>query len=371
MKGFFISNFAASKKVFFMKDYLIVGLGLSGTSLAFRLEKEGRSFLVFDDNSQEASKVAGGFMNPVILKRFTLAWKADLQLEKAYEFYGQMENLLKRPFLEPLEIYRRFSSIEEQNNWFAAADKPSLAPFLDTKLVTRVNPHVPGDYSFGKVLKTSRLDPRGLIEAYEEHLLQENLLKKESFDYDALQVFEDHVEYKDISAKNVIFCEGFGLLKNPFFNYLPLRGNKGEYILIKAPGLDLKVGVKSSIFIFPAGENDIYAVGATYSNHDKTPQPTAAAREELVAKLKDLIDVNFEVIEQVAGLRPSTIDRRPLVGRHPQHARLYCCNGFGSRGILIAPMLSEELLDYIEKEEPLASEVDIQRFTKKWFSKTS
>ncbi|MGB7786709.1 MAG: FAD-dependent oxidoreductase [Salinimicrobium sp.] len=354
-----------------MKDYLIVGLGLSGTSLAFRLEQKGRSFLVFDDQSQEASKVAGGFMNPVILKRFTLAWKADLQLEKAYDFYGKMEDLLKMSFLEPLEIYRRFSSVEEQNNWFAAADKPTLAPFLDTKLVSHVNEHVPGRYSFGKVLKTSRIDPRGLLEAYESHLFQQNLLKEERFEYDALQIFEDHVEYKGISAKNVIFCEGFGLQKNPFFSYLPLRGNKGEYILIKAPGLDLKVGVKSSIFIFPAGEGDIYAVGATYSNHDKTPQPTEAAREELVTKLKDLIDVDFEVVDQVAGLRPSTIDRRPMAGRHPEHSRLYCCNGFGSRGILIAPMISEELLNFIEKDEPLPSEVDIQRFTKKWFSKAS
>ena len=353
-----------------MKDYLIVGLGLSGTSLAFRLEKEGKSFLVFDDESQEASKVAGGFMNPVILKRFTLAWKADLQLEKAYNFYGQMEELLKRSFLEPLEIYRRFSSVEEQNNWFTAADKPSLAPFLDTKLISQVNDHVPANYSFGKVLKTSRIDPRALLETYEEHLSSEGLLKKEKFEHEALNVFEDHVEYKGISAKNVIFCEGFGLLNNPFFSYLPLRGNKGEYILIKAPGLDLQVGVKSSIFIFPAGEGDIYAVGATYSNHDKTPEPTAAAREELVTKLKDLIDVDFEVIDQVAGLRPSTIDRRPMAGRHPEHHNLYCCNGFGSRGILIAPMISEELIDFIEKEEALPSEVDIARFTKKWFPKT-
>ena len=354
-----------------MKDYLIVGLGLSGTSLAFRLEKKGRSFLVFDDESQEASKVAGGFMNPVILKRFTLAWKADVQLEKAYDFYGHMEDLLKRPFLEPLEIYRRFSSVEEQNNWFTAADKPSLAPFLDTKLIPHVNDHVPGNYSFGKVLKTSRIDPRALLEAYEEHLFAEGFLKRERFDHDALEVFEDHVQYKGISAKNVIFCEGFGVLKNPFFSYLPLRGNKGEYILIKAPGLGLEVGVKSSIFIFPAGENDIYAVGATYSNHDKTPEPTAAAREELVTKLKDLIDVEFEVIDQVAGLRPSTIDRRPMVGRHPEYQNLYCSNGFGSRGILIAPMISEELVDFIEKDEALPAEVDIARFTKKWFPKTS
>src|SRR6056297_2607120 len=122
-----------------MKDYIIVGAGLSGTCLAYRLEKANKSFVVFDDDSQEASKVAGGFMNPVVLKRFTLAWKADVQLEIANHFYKDMEETLGKTFLGPLEVYRRFSSIEEQNNWFAAADNPKLAPFLDTNLVPVVN----------------------------------------------------------------------------------------------------------------------------------------------------------------------------------------------------------------------------------------
>ncbi|WP_029038876.1 NAD(P)/FAD-dependent oxidoreductase [Salinimicrobium xinjiangense] len=351
-----------------MKDYIIVGAGLAGSCLAYRLEKSGKSFVLYDDGSQEASKVAGGFMNPVILKRFTLAWKADEQLEKAYSFYGDMEDHLGKKFLGPLEVYRRFSSAEEQNNWFAAADKPRLAPYLDTKLVSGVNKHIPGKYSFGKVLGTSRIDPRYLLDSYSAHLQEKKCLKNDTFEYYEMHILDAGVEYKGIRAKKVIFCEGFGLLNNPFFNYLPLRGNKGEYIIIKAPGLDLEVGVKSSIFIFPAG-GDHYAVGATYSNTDKTPGPTKAAREELVEKLRDLITVDFEVIDQVAGLRPSTIDRRPLVGRHPEHLNLYTCNGFGSRGILLAPTISEQLLDFIEKDTPLDPETDISRFTKKWYNK--
>ena len=351
-----------------MKDFIIVGAGLSGTCLAYRLEKAGKSFVVFDDESQEASKVAGGFMNPVILKRFTLAWKADEQLDTAYEFYRDMEHHLEKTFLGPLEVFRRFSSIEEQNNWFAAADKPRLAPFLDTTLVPLVNKHIPGKFSFGKVLGTSRIDPRYLLESYSDHLESKGWIRKETFEHNELKLTSEGVNYKDILAKKVIFCEGFGLRENPFFSYLPLRGNKGEYIIIKAPGLDLEVGVKSSIFIFPAG-GDHYAVGATYSNTDKTPQPTKAAREELVEKLRDLIKVDFQVVDQVAGLRPSTIDRRPLAGQHPEYKNLYTCNGFGSRGILIAPSISKELLENIEEGQALDPETDIARFTRKWYKR--
>ena len=352
-----------------MKDFIIVGAGLSGTSLAYRLEKMEKSFVVFDDGSQRASKVAGGLINPVILKRFTLALKAGEQLETAVDFYREMEAFLDKTFLRPIEVYRRFSSIEEQNNWFAAADKPWVAPFLDTTLVPVVNQHILGKYSFGKVLQTYRLDPRYLLESYSEHLEAKNLLIKETFNYGEIKFTSSGVQYKDIGAKNVIFCEGFGLLKNPFFRYLPLRGNKGEYVTIKAPGLDLEVGVKSSIFILPEG-GDYYTVGATYNNIDKTPGPTAAAREELAEKLKDLIKINFEVVDQVAGIRPSTIDRQPLVGRHPSYHHLYTCNGFGSRGILTAPSISAELLAHIEEQKPLFAETDISRFTKKWYKET-
>ena len=69
-----------------MVDYLVVGLGLAGISFCEVLEKEGKSFKVITDNSQQASQVAGGLYNPVILKRFTLAWKAKEQVELAQPF---------------------------------------------------------------------------------------------------------------------------------------------------------------------------------------------------------------------------------------------------------------------------------------------
>lgn len=351
-----------------MKDFLIVGLGLSGASLAFRLEEAGRDFLVFDDSSQKASRVAGGFMNPVILKRFTLAWKADEQLREALSFYREMEEDLKKTFLIPLEIYRRFHSAEEQNDWFAAADKPALEPFLDTKLVSRVNSYISGEHGFGRVVGAYRLDPKQLLETYTAHLQKEKRLIRERFVYEDLTFTDDAIEYRGTPFKKVIFCEGFGLLKNPFFNYLPLKGNKGEYIIIKSPNLKLEVVVKASVFIFPVGD-DHYAVGATYNNSDSSPGPTENAREELVAKLKNILTTDFEVVDQMSGIRPTTVDRRPLAGMHPEHKRLYSCNGFGSRGILMAPWLSKELLEFIEDDKPLAPEVDLRRFTSKWYPK--
>lgn len=333
--------------------------------MAHHLEQRDRSFKVFDAGANNSSRVAGGMMNPVILKRFTLAWRADEQLKLAETIYADLERQLNSSFLTPVDLFRKFNSIEEQNNWFEAADKPQLAPFLDTRLVKDISPAVSALYSFGRVRHASRLDTTIFLDSYSTHLEKKGCLVQEDFDYADLTILEKEVEYRGVRAGNMIFCEGFGLRNNPFFNYLPVTGNKGEYIVIKSPELKLDVTVKAAVFIAPAG-NDHYMVGATYNNLDKTPRPTQQARQEIIQKLEKLVQVDYEVVDQISGIRPSTADRRPVVGRHPEFRNLYCCNGFGSRGVLIAPMAAKLLLDFIEGSKPLPAEVDLSRFSRRY-----
>ncbi|MDT0646741.1 FAD-dependent oxidoreductase [Zunongwangia sp. F260] len=349
-----------------MLDYIIVGLGLSGLAVTSHLGKRNKSFRVYENLSQKSSLVAGGIFNPVILKRFTLAWNADEQLKMAIPFYQQFEEKYGVKLLYFWDIYRRFNSAEEQNNWFDAADKPGLGNFLDTQLIKEINPHVYADYSFGRVSSTGNIDTEILLNEYRNDLEKRDVLKYERFDYNQIITEANHVSYKGEKARNIIFCDGFGLKRNPFFNYLPLHGNKGEYITIFSEELKLDKAVKSSVFIMPMG-NDLYKVGATYDNVDKTPSPTVDAREKLMSQLNKIISCKYEVIDQVAGIRPSTADRKPLVGRHPKIANFYCCNGFGSRGVLIAPSVSKELVEMIEDNKELSPEIDLKRFTRKHF----
>ncbi|MDT0675478.1 NAD(P)/FAD-dependent oxidoreductase [Autumnicola musiva] len=351
-----------------MVDYIVVGLGLSGLAVTSHLAGRGKSFLVYEDSSQNSSLVAGGIFNPVILKRFTLAWNAGEQLKKAIPFYQQFEKKYNRQFVNFWDIYRRFHSAEEQNNWFAAADKPGLEKFLDTNLIKQLNSNISADFSFGRVRYTGNIETEALLENYRRDLGNAGHLKSERFTYNQLEISEDYFSYKGLKAKRIIFCEGYGIKKNPFFSYLPLRGNKGEYIIIRAEGLQLDKAVKSSVFLMPLG-NDLYKVGATYNNMDKTQSPTREAREKLTAEVEKFINCKYKIIEQVAGIRPATADRKPLVGKHPEINNMFCCNGFGSRGVLIAPTASGELIDYIEGNAEISPEMDLQRFNRKHYKK--
>ncbi|MDC6365617.1 MULTISPECIES: NAD(P)/FAD-dependent oxidoreductase [Flavobacteriaceae] len=350
-----------------MLDYIVVGLGLAGISFCEVLEKEGKSFRVISDDSQQSSLVAGGLYNPVILKRFTMAWKAKQQLDLAIPFYADLEQKLGVKLDFKLKVLRKFASVEEQNMWFEATDKPGLDRFLSTQIVENKNQAVDAPYGFGRVRHTGRVDTRTLLTAYRNYLSKKEVLDRESFDFDQFKVLSGHISYKTIQAKQIVFCEGYGLKKNPYFGYLPLNGTKGELLIIKAPKYKEGSVIKSSVFTIPM-KDDLYLVGATYKWKDKTNTPTDEAKTELLEKLKTFFVCDFEVMDHVAGIRPTVVDRRPLVGQHPEHPNMYVLNGFGSRGVMIAPYASRQLFDSIEMEEELDDEINIARFTQKYYS---
>ena len=296
-----------------------------------------------------------------------MAWKAKMQLQGAKPFYQKLEQKLGVTLDYELPVLRKFASIEEQNLWFEASDRPDLDYFLSTKIIPNNNPSINAPHGFGEVKHTGRIDTRALVRSYKSYLKNSGAFVEETFDFDALSISSDTVSYKDITAKNIVFATGFGLKQNPYFGYLPLNGTKGELLIIHA--LDYKENnvIKSSVFTIPM-ENDRYLVGATYKWQDKTNQPTEESKNELLKKLRTFLQCDFEIVDHVAGIRPTVVDRRPLVGRHPEHQNLYVLNGFGSRGVMIGPYASKQLFDFIEKQTELDPEMDIQRFTKKYYS---
>ncbi len=346
-----------------MLDYLVIGGGLAGISFCEVLRKQGCSFKMITDTSQQASLVAGGMYNPVILKRYTLAWNTPEQLQKALPFYEEMEQLLSAKLDYKIPVLRRFASIEEQNLWFEACDKPFLSDFLSPEILPNTNPQIDAPFGLGQVLNTGRVDTKILLEKYQGFLEDAGALLRETVDYDAFDISEEGVAYKALQAKKVVYADGFGLKQNPFFANNPLNGTKGELLTIHAPDLKETSVIKSSVFIIPLGE-DLYRVGATYKWKDKTNVPTEASKNELLTKLKVFLKADFEVKKHVAGIRPTVTDRRPLVGTHPQYKNLFCLNGFGTREVINAPYAAQQLFDRIEKGAELNQEMDIARFQK-------
>jgi glycine/D-amino acid oxidase-like deaminating enzyme len=350
-----------------MLDYIIVGSGLAGLSFAEYAFRNQKSILVYDNNSQNSSKIAGGLYNPVILKRFSEVWNAQQQLHVMNEFYSIIEKKLEQQFDFKTPILRKFYSVEEQNNWFLAADKKGLEPFLSTNLIYKNVNGIDAPFGYGEVLQTGYVDTAFLLESFCSYLKKQDVFIPECFDYSEVDQDQDGVSYKGLKARHIVYAEGFGLHANPYFNYLPLDGTKGELFIIRAVDLDLDVIINTSVFILPLG-NDLFKVGATYNWREKDDLPTEDGKIELIDRIKEILACDFTIEAHFAGVRPTVKDRRPLIGTHPEYKRFHVLNGLGARGVMLGPAMAQELYNHIEHQKILDSVIDIKRYESKYYS---
>ena len=211
-------------------DYIIVGCGLAGIAFSEQLKAHSKTFVVINNNSQQSSIVAGGVYNPVILKRFTEVWKAGVQLEMASDMYAHIEAELGIKIDHKLSMQRRFASVEEQNEWFQAIDKPNLESYLSPQIIKNSNSAIDAPFGLGEVLHSGRIDTAHLIESYKSDLKSKGQYIQDTFDYDAIQFVGTSLVYQNIKAKYIVFAEGFGMVQNPYFKDLPLNVAKGEVI---------------------------------------------------------------------------------------------------------------------------------------------
>lgn len=354
-------------------DYIVVGLGIAGICLCEQLEKHNKRFVVFDSALQTATKISGGVLNPVILKRFTVAWMAKEQTANAVSFYNNLSSKLGVSVFKENEVLRILTNAQEQNDWAVASDKRDLSAFLSSEIIKNNNPHIKAPFGFGKVNGGGMIFPSVLINTYKAYLQSKGLLFTETFDHvqivdratetSVVSEINQNIQYKNISAGGIIFSEGTAALQNPFFPkkfFIPL---KGEYLIIKAPELKLEAILKGPVHIIPLG-NDSYKVGATYDREDLTYESTLKARQEVIEKLRKMIHCEFEVVAQEVGMRPTTKDRRPLLGRPTPNSNKIFLNGLGNHGIMGAPFLSEILYKYLEEGLELPKEMDIGRWNK-------
>ena len=345
-------------------DYLIVGHGIAGATLAHELRRRGRTVLVLDaPNPDSASNVAAGLMNPVAGKRFALAWRAAELLPAALDFYRALETHFGQRFLFEAPILKLFSSVAEQNTILArSADYPWQDFVREPDSTTTRAAGVRQD--FGGVLVTGggHVAVREVLAALATEGRQNGWLRHETFDPRQLVVGPAGVTYAgDVGASRVVFCEGSAAVQNPYFDWLPITPNQGEVLEVHCEGLSEAQVLNKSAYVVPMGESR-FRVGATYRWLPFAAGTTDEARAELSQRLAAMTDLPFAVVGQRAGVRPAVRDRKPLLGTHPEHSVVSICNGFGSKGVMLAPRLAAHLADALEGTAELWPEVNIRRY---------
>ncbi|MCE7991247.1 MAG: FAD-binding oxidoreductase [Roseivirga sp.] len=343
-------------------DYIVVGQGIAGTVLTDHLMKEGFSVLVYDDQSySNSSRVAGGLYNPITGRKMVKTWLADELFPYLLTYYKGLELRLSTRFLVDTPIYRPFVSIEEQNEWMGKSSDPAFQPFIRQVFgSSQFGEHIYDEFGGLQLDQSGYLNTKGMIVAFREYLLTKNALVEQSFDAESLELTEEGTRYKGVLASKVIFCDGPLLSSNKYFSWLPLSPVKGELLFIRVSE-DFEAIYNRGVFIIPIG-GGICKAGATYDHFNLDQKTTERARKQLIEKLDGLIKIPYEVVDQVAGIRPATKDRRPFVGIHPKYSQLGVFGGLGTKGVSLAPFFAKQFVEHLTKSEELKMEANIQRF---------
>jgi glycine oxidase len=339
-------------------DYIVVGQGISGSVLAEYLLQRGSKVLVVEPSTlPSSSRVAAGIWNPVVFKRLTKSWMADELLPEMFSFYLSMEKKLRTKFLHLRNIAKQFTEEQEKSLWLTKS-RMEMQNYLNDTTYNH-HPLTGADYSF--VLNSGNINVERFLDSVKEDLQKKNALLEERFDYSLLEVNVDGVIYKDFTSNALIFCEGSACMHNPYFSWVPFKAAKGEILTIKCEGLKTQQILNKGIFILPIG-NDLFKVGATYEWDDLSEFPTEKGKAELIGKLENLLTLPYTVIAHEAGIRPSVIDRRPVIGNHPENGVLKIFNGMGTKAIMLAPYFAKHFINFMENQEELLPEINVSRF---------
>lgn len=348
---------------------LIVGGGLAGCCIAHHLLKENVTVRIIDSGANHSSKVAAGMINPIVFRRMLKSWLADDLIPYLETFYREMEKEVNASFLIKRKIKRVFSSLEEKEMWDKRKETGEYDHFLLEKVNSEDEPsHVISKFGSAYVASPGYIDSPTFIKANHAYFSENNILDLEEFDYSNLDV--ESGNYKGENYDSVIFSEGYRGKNNPYFGYLPLNQTKGEVLTLKADSLPNNEILNRKCFVLPTINNTV-KVGATFAWHTTDLSITRKAKGELLNHYNNLTTAPYALVDQEAGIRPTVVDRRPLLGKHPKLDKLYIFNGLGTKGYMLAPYFAHHLVEHILHQKALMEEVDIQRFEKKYYNSTN
>lgn len=341
--------------------YIIVGQGIAGSLIAMECLERKIPFVLIDDLSKSrASRISAGTINPITGRKYLKSWMFDELLPALKERYKSFELLLGGEYLQERNIVRTIPDVAHRNTWDARNLKNNFTKHVNPESKLEDFQAVINDREgFGNV-KGYQLTVKKLLNDFRAYLIKEDLLLDRVFDHSNIKQLNGKIGCLEINAEGIIFCEGYHVINNPFFSHLPFNPAKGELLLVRIPELKTDQIYKDQIFINPY-EDDLYWVGASYAWEDLNDKPSEEKKAWLIAALEKAIKSSYEIVDHLAGVRPSTRKRKPLIGTHSEHENLHLFNGLGTKGASLGPYWATHLMNHLELGSELSEEVDFRR----------
>lgn len=338
---------------------LIIGQGLAGSLLAHELIKKQQRVLVIDQGlTNTSSRVAAGMFTPISGKRMVKSWMVDELYPVMQQTYQELETLLNERFLVNQNIQLSFASIKEQNDFYSAlTDK--ISGYVEQNITP--NPGIQTPFGAVEIKQSGWLNTIKFLDSFRSYLQQKNSFWQHEFDETKLKHEQGIWHYDEHTFDSVVFCVGYRNKYNALFKHIPVIDNKGDVFKIKTIALDGEKIYKRGCYAVNLND-DVFKVGSTYKWDNDNITPTPEGFDELKTKTDALMNGEYTVLEHFVGIRPTTKDRRPILGQHHEYNSLYIFNGLGTKGVLLAPYFSKLMANFILHQTEVEASINSNRF---------
>jgi glycine oxidase len=345
-------------------DVLIVGAGVIGLACAWRAAQRGLDVLVLERErpGAGASNVAAGMLAPVgeaswgedRLLALALAshelWPAFAEelaaasgRDSGFLELGALHVALDRD--EAVELRRRFELMRDHDlaaEWLSPSQCRELEPGLG-----------PGGYGGVHAPHESAVDPRAMTDALaiaaeaagariEIADVSEGIVEAERLVGVRTGAGAEH------RARQVVLAAGSWSAAEwlPAAARPAVRPVKGQILTLAGPPNEPvcdRIVVSERIYIVPRTDGRL-VVGATVEELGFDTRVTAGGVHELLREAYRTLPqiAELELVETVAGLRPTTPDNVPLIG-YGGIEGLVLATGHFRNGILLAPLTGERI----------------------------
>ena len=375
-------------------DYVIIGAGIAGCSLAYFLSKYSKSVLLIDKNENVAfgaSGAAGAFLSPLLGKPNKFKDLVTKSLIFSTNFY-------KNNFPELITNCGtcRIPKNQEDEDKFQ-----TYIPYID--------------FEYKKYEKGYFFEIGSVVKSYEIcKNLSQNVEKLFNYEVEKIEKIEDLLFINnEVKAKKLFLTTGadISLIEEKYFDLRAVWGQKID--ISTSTNIEINYHKECSL---AKSKDNITSIGATHHrfeknqikgsydlklkninnlNHDDyTKTIMQNDIDELLKKANDIKKLeNVEIIDIKIGARSSSIDYFPMVGKlidskksfekypHLKNGfqiknenlemieNLYVLNGVGGRGFVLSLYIANLLVENIFNNQELEEEITNYRLFKRWAKK--
>ncbi|MCK9606813.1 MAG: FAD-binding oxidoreductase [Methylomonas sp.] len=341
-------------------DVLIVGQGLAGSLLAWELIRQEMRVIVIDNGRENASQVAAGLINPVTGQRLVKNSDVLDLLPAAMQCYRVLSEVFQQHFFVALPMLRILNNVREQRAAEQRLNQPDYQAFLAA--YPDATDAIKAPYGVLRQAQTGYLKTGLLLAHLRNFLIAKASYRQADFNYNEL-ILHPNLSWREFSPKHIVFCEGHHANQNPWFGGLPFQPAKGEILRCRSAAKRPEQIINYGHWMIPMDAQQ-FKLGATFQPGQTDTRPTELAKHTLLQGIAGIMPglMPIVVTAQHVGVRPTTLDKQPFIGSHPQYANLHIFNGFGAKGSLAIPWHAKQFVAALQKHALLPIAVNIQRY---------